>query len=357
MANVQKIMVDVERMRYPFTGLYYYCLHLGNALLQQQHLHNAQLGFYLNEQSKSLFGKKSFSIVQHSLDKHHMSFARKFNIWHCTYQNSNYFPATLKTKVILTIHDINFLHDDIPQNKQKKFLDKLQKKINRADAIITISEFVKSDVLKNFNVQNKNLHVIYNGCNIADDIELLKPLFAPSAPFIFTISAIDKKKNFHVLPNLLLNNDYFLIIAGKTNDENYKNAIIDAAKKLNVESRVLFTGAIKEEEKYWYLKNCMVFVFPSIAEGFGLPVIEAMHFGKPVLLSKATSLPEIGGNLAYYFDDFDPVNMQKKLDQTLNEYSMKKNAFEISEWSKKFTWTAAAERHWQLYESLLNNKL
>src|ERR1700759_2861002 len=234
MSNQKKIIVDLERMRYPYTGLYYYCLYLGKALQQQQHLHNAQLSFYLNKNTVSLFKKNALDHIQHSLDKHHMQFAKKFNVWHCTFQGSHYFPSPKKTKIVLTIHDINFLHEELPQQKRHKFLHALQQKIKHAHSIVFISEFVKNDVIKNFDTHNKNLHVIYNGCNVDDTMLPSAPATTPPTPFIFTISAIDKKKNFHVLPELLTNNNYYLVIAGKTNDEAYTNTIVEAAKKLNV---------------------------------------------------------------------------------------------------------------------------
>ena len=82
----------------------------------------------------------------------------------------------------------------------------------------------------------------------------------------------------------------------------YEARILEIAKKIGVADRLVMTGLISEEQKYRYLKECSLFVFPSIAEGFGLPVIEAMAFGKKVLLSRHTCLPEIGGDHAYYLD-------------------------------------------------------
>ena len=353
MPHTPKILVDLERMRYPNTGLYHYCLHLGRALQQQGHRHKAQLGFYLRKETLPLFEESPLHHIQYSLHKHHMLFAAKFDVWHCTFQGSNYFPGSFKTRIVLTIHDLNFLHEELHPGKQKKFLHALQRKINRADIIIAISKFVKNDMLNNLQVRNKPIEVIYNGCNINDEVLPCLPAIVPPAPFIFTISAINEKKNLHVLPGMLLKNNYFLVIAGITHDENYKKKILDVARKLEVDKRVIFTGAVSESEKYWYLGNCLAFAFPSLAEGFGLPVIEAMHFGKPVILSKATSLPEIGGDCAYYFDNFDPVHMSEKLDQSLDDYMTRNSAPEIIEWSQHFNWQTTAEKHWQLYESLL----
>ncbi len=78
-----------------------------------------------------------------------------------------------------------------------------------------------------------------------------------------------------------------------------------------MQNRVFLTGKVDDIAKQFYLSKCHAFVFPSIREGFGLPPIEAMHFGKPIFLSNKTSLPEIGGEHCYYWDNFDPEYMKK----------------------------------------------
>ncbi|HYK43938.1 MAG TPA: glycosyltransferase family 1 protein [Parafilimonas sp.] len=353
MHDDKKILVDVERMRYPNTGLYYYCLHLANALQQQQARHKARLGFYLRKETKSLFPTNNLNRVQYSLDKHHMSFAGKFDVWHCTFQGSNYFPASSKAKIVFTVHDLNFLHEKLPGRKQRKFLDALKKKVDRADVIITISAFVKTDLQANLEADDKKIKIIHNGCNINTDSAASTPAVIPQTPFIFTIGAITEKKNFHVLPGMLLKNDHCLVIAGITHNEQYRQKIVETAKRLGVHERVMFTGGISEGEKYWYLQNCVAFAFPSLAEGFGLPVIEAMHFGKPVLLSKATSLPEVGGNYAYYLDSFEPSYMSDELQHALDDHAVNHRAAKIIEWSEQFNWDVTAQKHWEIYESLL----
>ena len=78
-----------------------------------------------------------------------------------------------------------------------------------------------------------------------------------------------------------------------------------------------------------------------------------MHFGKPVILSRATSLPEIGGEYAYYLDNFEPADMSKKLEHALNDHSANNRTAKIIEWSQQFNWKTTAEKHWEIYEKLL----
>ena len=225
--------------------------------------------------------------------------------------------CAVQWKVLLTVHDLNFLYEKAG-NKQKKYIAKLQKLVDRADRIVAISEFTKNDLIRHIDVGEKHIDVIYNGCNIYRG-EIRQPDSLPAKDFIFSVATVLPKKNFHVLPCLLKGTDLELVIAGNKSD--YVNVILEEARKYGVEERVKIVGPIEERVKHWYLKNCKAFVFPSIAEGFGLPVLEAMAYGKPVFLSRHTCLPEIGGDYAYYFNmDFDRELMQVEFKRGLEDY-------------------------------------
>ena len=217
---------------------------------------------------------------------------------------------------------------------------------------MAISEYVLIDIQQHFDLVNKRYSVIYNGCNkgfnSVNPIPFNKKI---DAPFLFTIGTIVDKKNFHVLPCLLKNNNRLLIISGVVQSESYKNKIIAEAIKHKVEDRLIFTGPISEAEKSWYMYNCESFVFPSLAEGFGLPVIEAMYYGKPVILSKLTSLPEIGGDAAYYFNDFEPKNMLEVLEESLAHYQTHNPVEKIKARAAIFDWNKAAAEHLEVYRS------
>lgn len=345
------VLIDCERMKYPFTGLYYYCLYLGKALMNNRNVAE-RLSFYVPASEKNVFGTERSYVIQNSLDKFLLPPTKSFSVWHSTYQGTNYYPWKRGLKVLFTVHDLNFMHSvSKPAFKKNKYLDSLKRKVERADHIVAISQFTLNDLKKHIDISGKPCSVIYNGCNIVEMAQLDAPANRPNAPFFFTIGTIVEKKNFHVLPPLLINNNYKLVIAGITQDEKYKQAIIDEAKKLGVEGRLVFIGSISENDKQWYLRNCTAFVFPSISEGFGLPVIEAMYFGKPVLLSASTSLPEIGGSEAYYFTSFEPDEMNKVATIALEEYDDAK-AQRIQQWANQFNWNVAARQYLDLYSKL-----
>ena len=349
----KKIIFDCERMRYPNTGLYHFCLQLGKALNNQAG-REEEIGFYLPKAEKGIFGVDAKFVTHHFMQKYIFPGTRKVDLWHCTYQNSNYFPFRKNVPVVLTVHDLNFLYDS-RQKKEKtdRLLKHLQDKINKASHVVAISHYVLNDLEKHLSLKGKATSVIYNGCNVNDDIPILDPDFTYDKPFLFTIGTIAEKKNFHVLPSLLKGNDLVLIIGGIEQSKTYKQLIIEEAEKEGVSERLIFTGAISENDKKWLLSKCLAFVFPSIAEGFGLPVIEAMYYGKPIFLSGCTSLPEIGGDCAYYFDNFEPDHMRYVLKTGLEEYKKNLPVEKIKTRGRSFSWETAAVQYFQVYRSLL----
>jgi glycosyltransferase involved in cell wall biosynthesis len=348
----RNIILDCERMKYPYTGLYQFCLELGNALLRHIDAVKENISFYMPASAGKVFGENAGYIPHNVFHKLWSPSLKGHTIWHSTNQGSEYAPHN-KVKQVLTIHDLNFLyeHSSRPE-KIKRSLRKIQKQIDKADRICAISAYVKSDVEKHLDLRGKHVEVIYNGCNIKYTEPLNAPAFLPSQPFIFTIGTIMPKKNFHVLPPLLRENSLQLIIAGLPMQKDYEMKIKEEAEKHGVSDRLIFTGSVSDNDKKWYLKNCEAFVFPSIAEGFGLPVIEAMAFGKPVFLSRATSLPEIGGDVAYYFQSFDADDMRNTFQKGMEHYRITQPQKAIMERSQEFSWDKAAAKYMDIYRQL-----
>jgi glycosyltransferase involved in cell wall biosynthesis len=347
------IILDCERMKYPNTGLYKFCFELGNSLLKHRDPVRENISFYLPPSIGKIFGEDANYVHQNFFHKLWAPPVKDFDIWHATNQGSDYTPANKKIKKVLTIHDLNFLYEhSTREEKLKRSLRKIQEQVEVSDKICAISKYVKSDIEKHLHLQGKAVDVIYNGCNINHAENLRLPKFLPGQPFIFTIGTIMTKKNFHVLPRLLQGNNLQLIISGVTIQKDYEEKIEEEARKHKVLDRLIFTGSVTENDKQWYLKNCEAFVFPSIAEGFGLPVIEAMAFGKPVFLSTATSLPEIGGDVAYYFNSFDADDMQNTFQKGMEDYHQHHPQQAIVRRAKSFSWDRAAIEYLNIYRKL-----
>jgi glycosyltransferase involved in cell wall biosynthesis len=345
-----KIVFDAERMKYPYTGLFEYCLQLGKSLLQVKPSAD-KLVFYIRQQNEHFFGQPINGIKQSGLHKFIFPNYNDVDIWHTTYQSTAYIPTDKRIKKVLTIHDLNFLYEKKSIQKQRSYLKKVQRNIDLADHIVAISEFTRKDILKHLNIGCKPVSVIYNGCVVESFPNYENKEISHSKPFLFALGTVIPKKNFHVLIPLLTNSDDELVIAGKT-DEAYSTYIMDEAKAYGVADRVRIIGPVSSEDKYLYYKHCKAFLFPSLAEGFGIPVIEAMFFGKPVFLSTKTSLPEIGGSFAYYFESFEASAMQKVLADGLAHYRQINPVEAIIAHARQFSWEKCAKAYWAIYKSL-----
>jgi glycosyltransferase involved in cell wall biosynthesis len=221
------------------------------------------------------------------------------------------------------------------------------------DHIVAISHYVAAQVVQYFPEAEGKISVIYNGADKLPPVEAgYEPVYRPPNPFLFTIGVLSPRKNFHVLPALLENNNLELVVAGIVK-EDYRDKVLEEAKLYNCLDRVKIIGTISDQDKAFYYQNCQALVFPSLAEGFGLPVIEAMYFGKQVFLSRLTSLPEIGGEEAFYFDNFEPRHMQDVFAKGMKTSQDPTKRLRLQERAKGFSWNNAASSYLKLYKEVL----
>ncbi|MES2648037.1 MAG: glycosyltransferase family 1 protein [Bacteroidota bacterium] len=351
---MKQVLIDLNRLKKTeYNGLYQFSKYLGHniAMLPQEEF---QWNFYLPKNKFGMFGSDVKYILHKSVHKVYMPNTNKFDVWHVTNQVSWYRPFNNHTRVVFTIHDLNFLIDDKKNiSRNKRLLKTIQERIDRCHHLTAISKFARQQVLNYLDTGDKPFSVIYNGCSVTEFPGFNQPVYRPLKPFLFSIGVVEKRKNFHVLPALLVGNNYELIIAGSTEDD-YALKVISVANKMGVSSRLKLVGAVSEKDKFWYYKNCLAFCFPSYAEGFGLPVIEAMHFGKPVFLSTETCLPEIGGKNAYYFSEFDPVYMKEVFETGMHDYERSNAKESIITFAAKYNWMRAAEEYCQVYKQVLS---
>ena len=351
---MKHILVEMEKLKNPNSGLGQFCLNIGEQF-QRLNTKNLQLDFYLPEVQKNIFGEQ-FNYVKYTpLHKLLPLNSSTYDVWHCLQQDSGYLPNNKNTKLILTIHDLNFL-EKYKGSKQKRKLNSLQKKVNNASAITVISKFTEMMVRENLELGNTPVHVIYNGNSLKTIADGPAPEFIQHnsvTDFIFSIGIISPKKNFHTLLPLLQNNKQLhLVIAGENNSD-YAKQIIKTAEKTGVSKQIYLPGTIDDATKYWFYKNCKAFVFPSLTEGFGLPVVEAMSLGKPVFLSNLTSLPEIGGTEAYYWKNFEPEHMLDVFEKGLKDfYNDTEKPKRSIDWAKQFSWENAAKAYLTIYEQV-----
>jgi glycosyltransferase involved in cell wall biosynthesis len=352
---MNRIILDCDLMKFPNTGLFHYCLNLGNYVNELLTADGEELmKFYVPPGQVHCFKDQGLVIKENKSHKFIRPFMWGCKLWHAPFQSGRIFPFNNPSvRVLLTIHDLNAMHEDLPKAEQERSVAHTQKLINHSNALVCISEFCKADVLKYCDVGNKPVYVIHNGTH-AVGFPCLEPgSYKPGRPFLLAMGDVNRKKNFHTLMPMMAANHFELIIAGRLAEGDYIQNILDEAEMLGIKDRVHILGPVTEGEKAWYLENCMAYIHPSLAEGFGAPVVEAMSFGKPLFLSHLTSLPEIGGDVAFYFKSFDPEHMAEVLYEGLQYFQKNGLSQKIKERSAHFNWREKAKQYRDVYHSLL----
>jgi glycosyltransferase involved in cell wall biosynthesis len=361
MTKLKSIFLETHNIRNLHSGFGQFNINLAKALSKENEflkehivILNCNSDLAKKELGKRLHFNKYFPITRYPLFRTR----EKYNLWHSVNQNTKIEPFSREIPYLLTVHDVNFMEED--QGKRLEFkINQFKSKIERSKAIVYISEFAKKSTHEHFNITNIPEYVIHNGntfnTNTKIQIENACSNYIPSRPFIFSIGKLVKKKNFHSLVQMLsFLPGIDLIIAGGRNTE-YAEMIKEMIKKQQLENRVFLVGNISESDKMFYYKNCLAFAFPSLREGFGLPVLEAMTFGKPVFLSNKSSLPEIGGAKSFYWKNFDPRYMANVFEEGMTIFENNKDLF-TSEYiarSQQFTWENAAKQYIEVYKSIL----
>lgn len=358
----KRIILDCDLMRHLHSGLYHYCLNLGkevNELLLEDD--EWEIVLYLPEVAKNTFAFPGKQIIEKKgFWKFLSPVTKNCTIWHAPFQSGRIIPDKKKdssVKVLLTIHDLNPLHERKKPEEQRKSLAHTQKLIDRSDALVCISDFTKNDVLKNCRIDNKPVYVIHNGKHEVGTACLHANSYRPEKPFLFGMGYVNRKKNYHVLLPLLENKEIEMIIAGRLDEPDYVHQIWQDARRMGVEERLHMPGPVSESEKAWYYQNCLAFVHPSLAEGFGAPVVEVMEFGKPLFLSSLTSLPEIGGSDAFYFPSFEKDQLLKTFSEGMLEYSKNGMSGRIKRRAAMFNWKQKAKEYLSMYKEVAGSCL
>ena len=265
-----------------------------------------------------------------------------------------------RTKVILTVFDL--MHFFYPYFKMS-FTRKLYHKIRlapkiilrRADKIVTISVNTSRDLIKMFKVPSRKIKMIYMGVSKSFRVidqksakKLLKEKYGVSKKYILYVGRNEPHKNIKALVlayaglPTYLRDEYKLVLAGKE-DERYSDGVRRLIKKYSIENNVVFTGYVDESELPYIYSAASVYVQPSFYEGFGMPVLEAMACGVPVVSSNTSSLPEVGVDAALYSDPFDIVKMSEQVKNILENESLRNELIEKGfSQVKKFSWFSAA---------------
>ncbi len=243
------------------------------------------------------------------------------------------------------------------------YLQRLESTGRRAQTILAISDSTKSDLLKAINYPDRNIHTIMGGLNYTPSdtqltLDAVKKKFNISKPFFLAVGGQDPHKSFETSLSAYLQirqkHDVAFIVAGSLSDP-YK---CHYKKKLEAVGMrdVIFTDFIKQEELDLLYKDALCLAFPSRYEGFGLPVLEALARGCPVITTRASSLPEVGGDAALYITPGDIKEMAHHMSQLITDGSLRETlSVKGIAQVRKFTWEESARRTVQAWNVQLGN--
>jgi len=284
-------------------------------------------------------------------------FAPQFDI----YWQPNFIPTEGidATNIVTSVHDFSFiLHKEFhPKERIKYFEKNFFTNIIKSDMIITGSEFSRQEILTRLNFDEHRVKVIYHGINhelfkVHDNLDVN---FALPKKFIFSVGSIEPRKNllgllkaYNALDSKI-KDSYKLVLAGF---KGWKNSeimkLIDKDKE-----NIHYLGFISDVElaKVYNLASC--FIFPSFYEGFGLPVLEAMACGTPVVCSDSSSLPEVGGDAVLYCDTNDVNDIKDKIELIVSDEKLQQELKTKGlQRAKKFSWEKSAKEHIKVFQEV-----
>ncbi len=273
-------------------------------------------------------------------------------------------PVFYRGKHVTTFHDLTLLNT---YNSDKNWLIYRTKQLigrfvfksvaKSSQHIITPTEFTKNELIKFSDITPEKITVTYEAADIF--IDKLAPYEQPFKEFIIYVGQQSDYKNIRRLGDahqklLLTHPDLGLILVGNKNASAMQNEKYFTNKGYN---NILFTGFLPNEQRDWLYTNARAYIFPSLMEGFGLPGLEAMGYGAPVISSNTTCLPEVYGDAAYYFNPTDINDMTRAINDVLTDDNLRNNLIKKGhEQIKKYSWQRMAQQTYDVYMNVLSNR-
>jgi len=252
----------------------------------------------------------------------------RYDLLHLPYDSC---VAWETAKLVVTVHDLKPLMTEgtVSHRNIHGLLERLlvRDRWGRIDHVLTVSQCSRRDIIQRLGVAADRVTVAYPGV----DLERFHPSPPPQAdadarPYVLCVAGADPTKNVETLVDafarlpLSLRDAHELVLVG---DFRRRQDIRDRVTRVGIEKQSIFTGVVTDERLIELYQRAALFVFPSRYEGFGLPVLEAMACGCPVVSSNASSLPEVAGDAAILFDPLDVAGMTRAMDQVLSDSDLR----------------------------------
>jgi len=363
-----RVVIDLEKLRHINCGLGRFSLHLAEALLRESE-GSFEPVFFLSPGTERHLPAAGFERIavapwrKEAFVRFVRPLARPFlpaprvDLWHVTNQLSKYLPLDPRVPVLLTIHDLAFLHEnppgDSPRRQARKLAD-IQAKIDRASVVVTDSRFVADDVVRHLRLGDRPLHVVPLGLAPATAAAPRRPAGVPPGPFLLSVGNCLRHKNFHVLLDMLeALPARRLVIAGKKTTP-YGEFLQREVARRDLGDRATLLGEVTDADRQWLYAHAEGFLFPSLTEGFGFPVLEAMQAGLPVFTSRVTCLPEIVGQHGFYFESFAGPALAAVVEAGLRSFAADPGfAARARAHAAGFSWQATAREYGRVYARML----
>jgi glycosyltransferase involved in cell wall biosynthesis len=268
---------------------------------------------------------------------------------------AHYIPRFCPYKTVVTIHDLSYIY--FPNEFLKKDLYQLthwtRYAIKKSTKIISVSKTTKKDILKEYPNTDNKVVIIYNGYE--EEMRETTQETEQLPPYFLYVGTIQPRKNIKFMiyafsQFIKSHQEYQLIIAGKMGW--LSDDVIPYVNSLGLNKSVLFPGFVTDKKKNSLYKNATAYILPSLYEGFGIPLLEAMSHSCPVIASFKSSLPEVGGEACLYFDPNNPSDLIEKMefvtDKKMRSDLIKKGL----QRTKIFSWAKTGEETLALLQSI-----
>lgn len=274
-----------------------------------------------------------------------------------------YLSLRAKIPTLAVIHDINFEHypKDLPFSTRSYYRHFFPKYAQAAARIATVSEFSRNDIASRYRVPESKIDIVYNGVNegfhpvSSSDAAATRQRWTAGHPYFLFIGSIHRRKN---IVHLLKAYDEFR----KKNDSNLRlvfagikrwwtEEMEEALNAMTHKTDVIFTGRLEENELHAITAAAYAVTYVSNFEGFGIPILEGMRSGVPVITSNVTSMPEVAGNAALLVDPFDITSISSGMTRLYRDAKLRQQLVLAGlERSSDFSWEATAQTLWQSIE-------
>lgn len=319
--------------------------------------------FYLNRNlNKSadllalLIGRRKVYLLNKILTKKQLN-NKHYDIIHPTWYDPYIFDLKGNSKIVVTIHDM--IHELFWQDTQQDEIVRKREAIYNSDAIIAISENTKRDILKLYpDIPSDKISVIYHGTSHLPSMKKPSNFKVPEKYILFVGGRHDYKRGMFVAKALKeLLEKYADIKILYIGGGNFNKKELQYIEELGLTNRIMQHDVDDQSLAYLYA-NAICFVYPSLYEGFGLPILEAFDNNCPVICANNSSLPEVGGNAALYFDNEDAGKLAKAVEMLFTDNSIRQKCIELGRIRcKEFTWEKCFEETSKVYRRMIGEML